>query len=104
MIPGWPKAIEIVLWPASKLLTIAFGEAWENVFSARFFPSFLTALPWMLLDRRRKDEAALREIARLTTSYALGVQMLIFALFKIFAMVAPASLAPPSVTALYTTF
>jgi hypothetical protein len=101
-IPGWEFMFPWLYWLPSRLIDLVTFGKYGLLFPADSAAAILVALAWTLIDRWRKYDTDLRELARLLCSYALGAQVLVYAFTKIFATSWPAGLARPSVLSIYT--
>jgi hypothetical protein len=101
-IPGWELIFHWLYWLPTRVIDVVTFGKYGLLFPADSAAAILVGLVWTLVDRWRKYDADLRELARLLCSYALGAQVLVYALTKIFATGWPAGLARPSVLSIYT--
>jgi hypothetical protein len=105
----WEAALSWIAFPADKLADVIFGASHQTFMSGRVVPSIIIGVIWVLfdrflLDRGQKREGALRELARMFCAYALGTQILVYALVKMAASGWPAGLGHPTIASIYTTF
>src|SRR5688572_19584822 len=94
-IPGFSRLFGAILAPMMVALDFLISES--RAFWSSYLPALIFAAIWGAVQRARGSDRNLRELARTMCSYALGAQIIVFALIKFVATPWVAGLGRPSV-------